>query len=150
MDRTLHYTASGGYVALSTDVAMLEEFLRSGDSAAKALRDTPGLASSAQKIGGMSTGLFGYENQLETSRALVETLKKDSGTLATLFGNSPFAGRFGMDDGANKFKEWVDFSLLPPFDTISKYFYLNLYTGNVTGEGLSFKIFTPNPPQLKK
>ena len=150
VDRTLHYTASGGYVALSTDVAMLEEFLRSGDSTAKALRDSPGLASAAQKIGGMNTGLFGYENQLETSRALVETLKKDSGTLANLFANSPFAGRFGMDDGANKFKEWVDFSLLPPFDAISKYFYLNLYTGSVTGEGLSFKIFTPNPPQLKK
>jgi hypothetical protein len=150
VDRTLHYTASGGYVALSTDVAMLEEFLRSGDSTAKALRDTPGLAGAAQKIGGMNTGLFGYENQLETSRALVETLKKDSGTLANLFASSPFAGRFGMEDGANKLKEWVDFSLLPPFDAIAKHFHLNLYTGSVTGEGLSFKIFTPNPPQLKK
>jgi hypothetical protein len=150
VERTLHYTASGGYVALSTDVAMLEEFLRSGDSAAKALRDTPGLASAAQKIGGLSTGMFGYENQQETARALVETLKKDSGTLASLFGNSPFAGRFGMDDSANKLKEWVDFSLLPPFDAIAKYFYLNLYTGSVTGEGFSFKIFTPNPPQLRK
>jgi len=148
VDRTLHYTASGGYVALSTDVAMLEEFLRSGDSTSKALRDTPGLASAAQKIGGMNTGLFSYQNQLESSRAMLETLKKDSGTLAALFANSPFGGHFG--EGASKLKEWVDFSLLPSFDAIAKYFYLNLYTGSITGEGLSFKIFTPNPPQLKK
>jgi hypothetical protein len=150
VERTLHYTASGGYVALSTDVAMLEEFLRGGDSTAKALRDAPGLAGTAQKIGGLSTGLFGYENQQESARALVETLKKDSGTLASLLGNSPLAGRFGVDGGANKLKEWVDFSLLPPFEAIAKYFYLTLYTGSVTPEGLSFKVFTPNPPQLKK
>jgi len=150
VERTLHYTASGGYVALSTDVAMLEEFLRSGDSTSKALRDTPGLSGGAQKIGGMNTGMFGYENQVETTRAMVETLKKDSGTLANLFANSPFAGRFGADGGADKFKEWVDFSLLPSFDAIAKYFHLNLYTGGVTAESLSFKIFTPNPPQLKK
>jgi hypothetical protein len=137
-------------VALSTDVAMLEEFLRSGDSTSKALRDTPGLAGGVQRIGGMNTGMFGYENQVETTRAMVETLKKESGTLANLLANSPFGGRFGMDGGADKLKEWVDFSLLPSFDAIAKYFHLNLYTGGVTAEGLNFKIFTPNPPQLKK
>ena len=150
VDRTLHYTASGGYVALSTDVAMLEEFLRSGDSTGKALRDTPGLSSAAQKVGGMSTGLFTYENQVETTRATLETLKKESGTLASLLGNSPFAGRFGMGDDANKFKDWVDFSLLPPFDAIAKYLFITVASGSVTGEGINFKVFTPTPPQIKK
>jgi len=150
VERALHYTASGGYVALSTDVAMLEEFLRNGDSTPKALRDSPGLASAAQKIGGMSTGLFSYENQAETTRALVETLKKDSGTLNSLLSNSPLADRFGVDGGADKIKDWVDFSLLPPFDSISKYFYIALTSGNVTRDGINFKIFAPSPPQLKK
>ncbi|HYV32166.1 MAG TPA: hypothetical protein VEO53_13815 [Candidatus Binatia bacterium] len=150
IDRVLHYTASGGYVAMSTDVAMLEEFMRNGESAAKALRDTPGLREAAQKVGGMSTGLFGYENQAETMRAIIETLKKESGTLANLFSGSPLASRFGMGEDANKFKEWVDFSLLPSFDKIAKYFYINVWSGSTTPEGLSFKVYAPSPPQMKK
>jgi hypothetical protein len=150
VDRVLHYTASGGYVAMSTDVAMIEEFMRNGVSTPKALRDTPGLAGAAQKVGGMGTGLFTFENQLETMRATVETLKKDSGTLANLFGTSPFAGRFGMGDDADKFKDWVDFSLLPSFDKLAKYFHITVASGRVTPEGLQFKSFTPTPPQMKK
>lgn len=145
VDRVLHYTASGGYVALSTDVGLLEEFMRSGDSAPKALRDMPGLSAAAQKVGGMGTGLFGFENQLEGTRQLVETLRKESGTLANLFSASPFAGRLGMSDDAAKFKDWVDFSLLPPFDQIAKYFYITVWTGSVTPEGLGFKVYAPNP-----
>jgi len=143
IERVLHYTASGGYVALSTDVSLLEEFMRSSDSAAKALRDTPGLSQAAQKVGGMATGFFGYENQLETARATVETLKKESGTLANLFNGTPLAGRFG--DGASKFKDWVDFSLLPSFDQIAKYFSINVWSGNVTSDAFSFKLYSPNP-----
>lgn len=150
VERTLHYAASGGYVAMSADIAMLEEFLRSGDSTAKALRDTPGLSDAAQKIGGMATGFFGFENQAETTRAAVETLKKDSGTLASLLGATPLASQLGMDDDAEKFKEWVDFSLLPSFDKIAKYFHQTISAGSVTAAGIGLKVFSPNPPQLKK
>jgi hypothetical protein len=149
-ERTLSYTASGGFVAISTDVAMLEEFMRSSDGSGKALRDAPGLADAAQKVGGMGTGLFIYENQLETMRAVVETMKKESGTLASLFSGSPLAGRLGMSDDASKFKEWIDFSLLPSYDKIAKYFYINVWSGTVTADGFSFKLYAPNPPQFKK
>ncbi len=149
VERTLHYTASGGYVALSTDVSMLEEFLRSGDSSPKALRNTPGLNEAAQKIGGMSTGLFSYENQVEAARAAVETLKKESGTLANLFGGTQLTSQLGGDN-SEKFKEWVDFSLLPSFDRISKYFHMNVTAGSVDASGIHIKFFNPNPPQLKK
>ena len=56
--KTLNYAASGGYVAISTDVATLEEFLRGNTG--KSLRETPGLAESAQKVGGLSTGFFSF------------------------------------------------------------------------------------------
>lgn len=148
VERALHYAASGGYVAMSTDVAMLEEFLRSGDSTAKALRDLPGLNDAAQKVGGMAKGMFGYENQAESMRAAVETLKKDSGNLASLFGGTPMAGQ--LEDSAEKLKDWIDFSLLPSFDKISKYFYISVASGAVTSEGMGFKVYNPNPPQLKK
>src|SRR4030095_8937402 len=129
VEKTLHYAASGGYVALTTDIAMLEEYLRSNDGSGKSLRDTPGLTENAQKVGGMGTGFFTFENQRETTRAELEILKKESGTLANLFSASPIAGRFGMADNASKFKEWVDFSLLPPFEQISKYFYQTVAGG---------------------
>lgn len=148
IDRSLHYAASGSYVAMSTDVAMLEEYLRGNES--KSLREVAGLADAAQKVGGMGTGLFGYENQRETMRALVETMKKESGSLANLLSGSQLAGRLGMGDDSKKFKEWFDFSLLPSFDQIAKYFSFNVWSGSVNAEGLNFKVFSPNPPQMKK
>ena len=150
VEKSLHYAASGGFVAMSTDVATLEEFMRSGDGGGKALRDLPGLADAAQKVGGYGTGLFGFENQAETMRNTMETLKKESGTLANLFAGSPLAGRLGMDDDSKKFKEWIDFSLLPSWDRISKYFHISVWSGSLTPEGYSLKAYTPNPPQLKK
>jgi hypothetical protein len=150
-DRVLSYAASGGYVVFSADVATFEEYLRG--NTASALRDAPGLAEAAQKIGGMGTGLFGYENQAETMRAALETLKKESGTLAKMFG-SAFGpkgdGKAEGDDKENKVKEWFDFALLPSFDRIAKYFSISVWNADLTSEGFNFKLFSPTPPQLKK
>jgi hypothetical protein len=146
--KSLSYAASGGYVAISADVATLEEFLRGENN--KTLRETPGLAEAAQKVGGLSTGLFSFSNDNEDIKSKLEILKKESGSLANLFSSTPLAGRLGMDDDDKKFKDWVDFSLLPSFDKISKYFYLTLMTGSANAQGLDFKIFTPNSPQFHK
>ena len=146
-DRTLSFAASGTYVAIGTDTAILEEYLRGTPE--KSLRELPGLAAAADRVGGMGTGLFGVENQKETMRVAFETLRKESGSLANLLGNSPIAGRLGMKDDQNKFKEWFDFSLLPPFDQISKYFGLSVYAGSVNADGIHFKAFSPTPPGLR-
>ena len=148
VDRSLNYAASGGYVAFSLDVAMLEEYLRGPSS--KTLREATGLAEAAQKIGGMGTGLFGYENQQESMRAALDILKKESGSLGNLFGGSPLAGRLGVKEDDKKFKDWVDFSLLPDFDKIAKYFHFMVWGGSVNAEGISIKMFSPTPPNLKK
>ncbi len=150
VERTLHYSASGGYVALTTEISLLEEYLRSSDGGGKSLRDTPGLADAAQKVGGMSSGLFTFENERETTRAHFETLKKESGTLANLFTASPLAGRFGMAGNSDRFKDWVDFSLLPPFDQVSKYFYHVVTSGAVTPQGFSIKVLSVRSPELKR
>jgi hypothetical protein len=65
--RALYCAASGGYVAVTTDVSMLEEYLRSGEKPVKPLGGTPGLIDAAAYIGGTGNGLFGYENQRETA-----------------------------------------------------------------------------------
>jgi hypothetical protein len=147
--RNLSYAAGAGYVAMSTDETMLENFLRSSESTGKALRETAGLADAAQKIGGMNTGLFGYENASESMRVVLETLKNDSSSLDKMLGMMPMVPRLSGKDGKG-LKDWLDFSLLPPFDQISKYFYFTVYSGSANAEGLSYKMFSPTPPQLKK
>ena len=147
--RNLSYAAGAGYVAMSTDEAMLENFLRSSESTGKALRETAGLADAAQKIGGMNTGLFGYENASESVRVMLETLKNDSSSLEKMLVMLPLAPRLSGKDGKG-LKDWLDFSLLPPFDQVSKYFYFTVYAGSANDDGLSYKIFSPTPPQLKK
>jgi hypothetical protein len=47
-----------------------------------------------------------------------------------------------------QFRDWMDFSLLPDFDPVSKYFYFSVYSGSATADGLSFKAFAPRPPGL--
>jgi len=47
-------------------------------------------------------------------------------------------------------RQWFDFSLLPPFEKISRYFYFTVCAGGVNPDGFNLKFFAPAPPQLKK
>jgi hypothetical protein len=146
--RMLSYAASGGYLALATDASILEEYLRSSDGQGKALRQTPGLTEAESKVGGTSTGLLGYENQAETTRAFIETLRK-SAEAGSDTNASPVPGIAPFPVPQSPFKDWLDFSLLPPFDKIAKYFYFTVYGASGSPEGFSFKMYAPAPPQLK-
>lgn len=146
--RTLSYVASGGYVALSTDVAVLEEYLRSAETPPKALRDSPGLAEAAQKVGGQNTGWFGYENQEETARQFFAALKLSPGETNRPSANPlttamPFAGP------QKTFQDWMDFSLLPNFDQVAKYFGFTVYSGSANVDGIMFRYFSPAPAAPK-
>lgn len=146
----LSFAASGGYVALSVDPAILEEFLRSNEGAGRTLRETSGLDEAAQKVGGMSAGFFGYENQSETARVAIETLKNDLAKLEKLFSLPAIKDKLNAGKDAKEMKDWFDFSLLPPFDKLAKYFHFIVYGGGANADGLSWKIFAPTPPQMKK
>ena len=144
--RSLYCAAGGGYVALTTDVSMLEAYLRSADSRAKPLRETAGLTDAAQHIGGAGSGLFAYENQRETMREAFTALKNSTP-------DSPASGNAGLSSlpfatPGKIFSGWMDFSLLPDYDKVSKYFYFSVSGGAVTADGLSFKVYAPRPPQL--
>jgi hypothetical protein len=132
----MYVAASGGYVALSTDTGMLEEYLRSADGNVKPLRDLPGLADAAQHVGGTGGGLFGYENQRETLRLLFQQMKNASAPGNTAKMLPP------------AWKDWLDFSLLPDYDAVAKYFSLSVYGGSVNADGITIKAFTPRPPPV--
>ena len=144
--RTLSCAASGGYVAMSTDTALLEEHLRSSESQAKALREKAGLLEAAQKVGGMGTGLFSYENEADTTRAAFEAVKNDPGASTNGIGPSVFPGLPGIAGPEQNLKAWMDFSLLPAFDKVAQYFYFSVYAGSANVDGLTLKVFAPTPP----
>jgi hypothetical protein len=140
--RSLYCTASGGYVAVSGSSSMIEDYLRSAESRVKPLRELDGLAEAAQHVGGAGNGLFGYENQGEQMRAFFAALKSDPHSLSG--GGNLLMGMWGGSLG-----DWLDFSLLPDYDRVAKYFYFTVYSGNTSADGLTFKFFSPRPPQLK-
>lgn len=148
--RSLNIAASGGYVALSTDPSILEEYLRSGDSQRKTLRESPGLVSAEAKVGGTSTGWFGYENRMETTRLLINQLRKIPGGSTNTPTVALLPGAGGLSSAETSLKDWMDFSLLPPFDKISRYFYFSVYSADTAPDGLTIKWFAPTPPGLRK
>jgi hypothetical protein len=146
--RTLNFAASGGYLALSTDVPLLEEYLRSAETKAKSLSETVGLKEAAEKVGGTGLGLFGFNNQSEEMRATLTALKKESASLSDLLKNPALGSK--VADEENKINDWMDFSLLPDYASIAKYFHYAVYAGSFDGNGFTMKFFYPTPPQLKK
>jgi hypothetical protein len=149
-DKMLSIAAGDGYVALSTDAALLEEYLKPGENKPKPLSETPGLNEAALKVGGMTNGFFTYENQSETMRTTIETLKKDTATIERLFNENPLGKKADATQAATELKTWFDFSLLPPFEKISKYFSFVVAGGATSPEGLGLKYFSPTPAALKK
>jgi hypothetical protein len=142
--RLLYCATSGGYVALTKDVSMMETFLRSAESKAKPLQETPGFADAAQHAGGMGNGLFVFENQRETMRETFTALKNNSSEA----GSARALGALSFASPEKIFGDWLDFSLLPDYDKVSKYFYISVTSGSVTADGFSVKVFAPRPPQL--
>ena len=133
---SFYLCASGGYLAMSADTAMLEEYLRSADGKVKPLAETAGLAEAAQRVGGTSGGLFGYQNARETMRSVFKLMKNTAQADAALK-MFPAAVR-----------EWADFTLLPEFEPVQKYFYMSVFAGSANADGLALKMFAPRPPQL--
>jgi hypothetical protein len=141
--RSLYCTASGGYVAFSGNVSLVEDYLRSAESHVKPLRETDGLAEAAQRVGGTGGGLFGYENQRELMRAFFDALKNNPHSLSG--DSSMLMGLWGGNLG-----DWLDFSLMPDYDQVAKYFYFSVYSGSTTTDGLTFRFFSPRPPELRQ
>jgi hypothetical protein len=144
---SLNFCASAGYVAFSSDTGLIEDFLRSSENPPKPLRALAGLTESVQKIGGMETGLFTYENQAESLRLTMEALKNDP----EAFNRSIFFSLSGgEEEGQGAFNKLFNVKLLPSFDRIAKYFGIALISGATTADGYTIKALNPAPPGLKK
>ncbi len=137
----IHLAAAAGYVAIATDVASLEAYLRGPKENGKSLKDLPGLAAAAQKVGGMNTGFFGYENYRETMRGLWETMQKNP---------KMFTDFAPMSTMGISFPDWINLGAMPPFEKVEQYFHFWVYGMKTTPEGMQIRYFSPAPPALKK
>lgn len=132
-DSKLEMATSAGYVAMSSTPAVLEEFLRSSEGGGRSLKDDSAIGVAAQKVGGMSTGLFGYENQRETMRGQWQFLK--SGGLTEMISSA----------GEGEWADLFDFKVLPPYEQVAKYFGIAVYAGETDGRGMHFRFYGPDP-----
>jgi hypothetical protein len=120
---------------LSKSTSILEDYLRNPE-AKNPLRDTPGITSAASHVGGTGGGIFTTENQRESMRAAFKLMKSSADSDSTMKMFPP------------AFRDWADFTLLPDYAVVEKYFYLSVLGGNADADGLTLKIFAPRPPQL--
>ena len=134
--RTLEISAVGGYVAFASDTPLLEEFLRSVEGAGKPLRELPGLGEAAQRVGGMDAGIFSFQNQRESAAGAWEMLRQDGWEKLVPGMKAPSPGSTAP---------WPDFSALPPFETVSKYFGISVSSAGWESRGFQIRSFTPVP-----
>ena len=146
--RSFNFAAAAGYAAISGDLSMLQEHLRATETPGKSLRDKPGLAEAAQKVGGMTSGLFGYENDAETMRTWIEAARKQGAAVEKLLSSGRRTG--GQEPEDQVVPEALDLNLLPPFERIAKYFHFIVYALNSSDQGLTFKVFAPVPPKINQ
>lgn len=141
---TLGFVGGDGYLAISMEKDLLMDFARSKPGEVDRLRDLPGLGEAAVQVGGVSNGLFGYENDRLTARTMVEALRNDAGLIEQMLGMTPFGQHLDGSEG-RQMRDWVDFSLLPSFDRIERHFGFSVYGVSVRPEGVSYRMFTPPP-----
>ncbi|MST00006.1 MAG: hypothetical protein EXS29_01670 [Pedosphaera sp.] len=145
-DTGIHLAAAPGYVAVGTDLASLQNYLRGAKNEGKTLKDMPGLAAAAQKVGGMNTGSFGYENYRETMRGMWQTLQKNPNFINDLMG----LGGVIKKPKAGTDVAWIDLAALPPFEKVERYLYFWVYGMKATPEGFQIRYFGPTPPAVPK
>ena len=135
--------ARDSYMAVATDTDLLQMFLDGKTMGSLAKRD--GLATAATLVGGMNSGIFGYQNDRDMVLSTIDTLRDNTDQFDMILSMIP------MDDlGEVSLGEWLDFSLLPTGSKIAKYFDFTVYGAETNDRGISLKMFSPRPATLKR
>lgn len=138
-----HFVATDGYLAWANDIAIIEEFLRRGESNPEPLADVPGWRDAAQRAGKGSGGVMGYRNLAESARLFLERAKSNPDQAADYLAFGPF--RVVPADLEKAVLSCSDFSLLPPHEKIAKYFGMAVFAGHVALEGYCLRVVMPPP-----
>jgi hypothetical protein len=148
--QSIAFAGGAGYLAVAATPEHLRSHLEAKPAEGAALLAAPGLRAAADKVGGLGTGMFGYSNDRESVRALWTALSTPGGSASnpTALAFQQLISASAMSGDGGGLAEWIDFSLLPPFEQVQKYFHFTVYAAALNKEGLSVKFFAPEPPEL--
>jgi hypothetical protein len=148
--QTIAFAGANGYLAVATDLELLKQFLQSADAGSGNLLAKPGLRAAAEKVGGLGTGMFGFSNDRESARSVWNALTTPGGAAsnpnALLLQQFLSASKMAGEEGG--LAEWIDLSLLPPFEKVEKYFHYSVFAGTAGKEAFHLRYYAPKPPEL--
>ena len=137
------FAVKDGYLAVSTDADVMQGLLDGQAQPPLAKRDR--LASAAAVVGGMDSGVFAYQNDRVMMLSMMDTLRANADQFEMIFSMIPMEG---LDEVS--LNDWLDFSLLPAGEKIAKYFDVTVYGAETDARGVTLKMFSPRPPNLKR
>jgi len=140
--RPLYMAASGGYLALTADTGMMEEYLRNGSGAPKPLSAIAGMDEALQAVGGTGGGMFTYSDDRQAIRIAIDMFKSLAGLQGKATSSSP------TSPSGLEWLNWFDVSLLPDYATVQKYFSFSVLSGGMDSQGFTLKMFAPRPPGI--
>jgi len=146
--RFTYISPVANYVAIANDLAILQEFLGYSEGKYVPLKNFQGLSDAIKKVGSENSGLLIFQNTKEQTRFRYTLLKNETDTIASLLAMTPLGIRLGLGEDSKLLRQWIDPTLLPDFDKISKYFGITVSELNVEESGIRLKSFSPNPPGL--
>ena len=137
------FAVKDGYLAVSTDPDLMQGLLDGKAQPPLAKRDR--LAAAAAVVGGTDSGFFAYQNDRVMMLSMMDTLRANADQFEMIFSMIPMEGldEVSLDD-------WLDFSLLPAGEKIAKYFDVTVYGAKTDARGVTLKMFSPRPPNLKR
>jgi hypothetical protein len=141
----LHLAPIDDYLVITLDEEVLEGYLRGPSSSSRPLRSAAGLRQSAEALSEGKLTSFRYDNANELLKNLWELGRKNPEMLQSGFGMAGAA--LGPQMGG--LEELIDFSQLPPFDQVAKYFHYSVAGSSSDANYLNYRWFRPTPPKLK-
>ncbi|MCC7375812.1 MAG: hypothetical protein IT581_14235 [Verrucomicrobiales bacterium] len=140
----LQIAASRGYCGMSTDPRWMETFLATNTTASLAAREDVRRAMAL--AGGAQSGLLMYHDESAAAAAFFGAARNGPAFLENLIRWVAFS------DTATRlvsgFSAWLDFTTLPPFDTVASHFGPCVQCGRIDGTGFTLRavrLETPKP-----
>ena len=138
----IFFGAKDGYLVWSTSSDLLR--LHLDGNTTELLRNHNGLIESAERVGGIKSGFFGYLDGHYSMQHAASWIK-EAGVLEMVY------GAIGMgDEGDISSDDWLDFSLIPSVERIGKFFDFSVYGVVREPHGITLKYFSPVPSSKKR
>ncbi len=140
----IHLVANEDYVIFSMDEQAVEDFLRGPKSSQKPLSRVGGLAQARSALGSDRLTSFRYDN----ARSVVEGVWEMGRKSPDVFAENLGAGAALGGPSLNDLGPLANFSALPPFERVAKYFHYSVGGTSADSQYLSIRWFRPTPPGL--